>query len=324
MTRAIRFYETGGTDVLRFEEWDPGSPGEGWVRVRHTAIGLNFIDTYHRTGLYPLSLPSGLGLEAAGVVEAVGAGVTRWKTGDRIAYATGPVGAYCEVANLPADRIVAVPDSISDELAAAMMLKGMTAWYLLRRTRAVRKGETILFHAAAGGVGLLACQWARHLGAIVIGTVGSDAKAELARAHGCEHVIVYTKDNFVRRVREITGGAGVPVVYDSVGKATFDGSLDCLAPLGLMVSFGNASGPPPPVDLGMLALRGSLFITRPTLMTYVAREEDLQEAARALFEVVAAGAVKVEIHQRYALADAARAHQDIEARKTTGATVLIP
>ncbi len=324
MTRAIRFHETGGPEVLRFEESDPGAPGPGQVRLRHTAIGLNYIDTYHRSGLYPLSLPSGLGLEAAGVVEALGDGVTRWKVGDRVAYGNGPVGAYSQAANVFADRVVAVPDSVSDELAAAMMLKGMTAWYLLRRTHVVKAGETILFHAAAGGVGLIACQWARHLGATVIGTVGSDAKAELALAHGCDHVIVYTRENFARRVRELTGGAGVPVVYDSVGRTTFDGSLDCLAPLGLMVSFGNASGPPPPVELGMLALRGSLFITRPTLMTYTASDEDLREAARALFEVVADGTVKVEIHQRYALADAARAHQDMEARRTTGATVLIP
>ncbi|MBI5504138.1 MAG: quinone oxidoreductase [Deltaproteobacteria bacterium] len=324
MPRAIRFYETGGPQVLRFEESDPGRPGSGQVRVRHTAIGLNYIDTYHRSGLYPLPLPSGLGLEAAGVVEELGEGVVQWKVGDRIAYATGPVGAYSQAANLPANRIVAVPDSVSDELAAAMLLKGMTAWYLLLRTHVVRPGETILFHAAAGGVGLLACQWAKHLGATVIGTTGSDAKAELARAHGCDHVIVYTREDFARRVRQLTGGAGVPVVYDSVGRDTFDGSLDCLAPLGLMVSFGNASGPPPPVDLGMLALRGSLFVTRPTLMTYTTRDEDLGEAARALFEVVAAGAVKVEIHQRYALADAARAHEDLEARKTSGASVLIP
>jgi len=317
-------YETGGPEVLRFEDSDPGAPGPGWVRVRHTAIGLNYIDTYHRTGLYPLPLPSGLGLEAAGVVEALGDEVTRWKVGDRVAYATGPVGAYSQAANLPADRIVAVPDSVSDELAAAMMLKGMTAWYLLRRTRVLKAGETILFHAAAGGVGLIACQWAKHLGATVIGTVGSDAKAELARANGCDHVIVYTREDFARAVRKLTGGAGVPVVYDSVGKSTFDGSLDCLAPLGLMVSFGNASGPPPPVELGMLALRGSLFVTRPTLMTYTATEEDLREAARALFEVVASGAVKIEVRQRYALADAARAHRDLEARNTTGASVLIP
>jgi NADPH2:quinone reductase len=324
MTKAIRMHETGGPEVLRYEDFDPGPPPPGWVRVRHTAVGVNYIDTYHRSGLYPLSLPSGLGLEAAGVVESLGEGVTRWKPGDRVAYGTGPVGAYADVANVPAERVVAIPEGVLDEQAAALMLKGLTAWYLLRRTYVVKPGDTILFQAAAGGVGLLACAWAKHLGATVIGTVGSDAKAELARAHGCDHVINYTTENFARRVSEITRGAGVPVVYDGVGKATFDGSLDCLAPLGLMVSFGNASGPPPPVDLGLLSLRGSLFITRPTLVHYTAKPEDLAAGARELFDVVASGAVKVEIHQRFALADAAAAHRDLEGRKTTGATVLIP
>lgn len=324
MTRAIRIHETGGPEVLRFEEADPGSPGPGWIRVRHTAVGVNYIDTYHRSGLYPVGLPSGLGLEAAGVVEALGEGVTRWKVGDRVAYGTGPLGAYSEAALVPAERVVAVPEGVSDEQAAALMLKGLTAWYLLRRTYVVKKGETILFHAAAGGVGLLTCQWARHLGATVIGTVGSEAKMALAASHGCDHVIDYSRENFVSRVREITGGQGVPVVYDGVGKATFDGSLDCLRPMGLMVSFGNASGPPPPVDLVLLSLRGSLFITRPTLMHYTADPLELAAGAAELFGLVASGAIRVEIHQRFALKDAAEAHRDLEARKTTGATVLLP
>jgi NADPH2:quinone reductase len=324
VTNAIRFHETGGPEVLRFEVADPGSPGAGWVRVRHTAVGVNYIDTYHRSGLYPVGLPSGLGLEAAGVVEALGDGVTRWKVGDRVAYGTGPLGAYSEAANVPAERVVAIPDGVSDEQAAALMLKGLTAWYLLRRTYRVKHGDTILFHAAAGGVGLLACQWAKHLGAIVIGTVGSDAKAALAREHGCTHVIDYSRENFARRVRDLTGGIGVPVVYDGVGKSTFDGSLDCLAPLGLLVSFGNASGPPPPLELGRLGFGGSLFITRPTLMHYTADPADLAEGAAEVFALVAAGLMKVEIHQRFALKDAADAHRDLEARKTTGATVLIP
>ncbi len=324
MVHAIRMQETGGPDVLRWEEHDPGDPAPGWVRVRHTAVGVNYIDTYHRSGLYPLALPSGIGLEAAGVVECVGDGVTRWKPGDRVAYGTGPVGAYSEAANIPADRVVAVPDGVTDEQAAALMLKGLTAWYLLRRTHHVQAGETILFHAAAGGVGLLACQWASHLGATVIGTVGSAAKAELASAHGCAHVIDYSRENFPSRVREITGGRGVPVVYDGVGASTFDGSLDCLAPLGLMVSFGNASGPVPPVDLLRLSLGGSLFLTRPTLMHYTADPAELAAGAAELFGLVADGVLKVEIHQRFALKDAAAAHRELEARRTTGATVLLP
>lgn len=324
MTMAIRIHETGGPEVLRFEEADPGSPGPGWVRVRHRAVGVNYIDTYHRSGLYPVGLPSGIGLEAAGVVEALGEGVTGWKVGDRVAYGTGPLGAYSEAALVPAERIVAVPDGVSDEQAAALMLKGLTAWYLLRRTHVVKKGETILFHAAAGGVGLLTCQWAHHLGATVIGTVGSEAKMALAASHGCDHVIDYSRENFVSRVREITGGQGVPVVYDGVGKATFEKSLDCLSPRGLMVSFGNASGTPPPVDLVLLSLRGSLFITRPTLMHYTADPSELAAGAAELFSLVASGDVRVEIHQRFALKDAADAHRDLEARKTTGATVLLP
>jgi NADPH:quinone reductase len=324
MPRAIRMQETGGPEVLRFEEFDPGEPPAGWIRVRHRAVGLNYIDTYHRSGLYPLPLPSGLGIEAAGTVEALGEGVTRWKIGDRVAYATGPVGAYSEAANVPAERVVAVPDGVTDEQAAAMLLKGLTAWFLLRRTHVVTPGETILFHAAAGGVGLLACQWAKHLGANVIGTAGGEAKAALARQHGCAHVIDYNSENFVRRVQELTRGEGVPVVYDGVGKTTFEGSLDCLRPLGLMVSFGNASGPPPPVNLGELSIRGSLFITRPTLMHYTREAKDLADGAAELFALVGSGAIKVEVHQRFALADAATAHRELEARKTTGATVLLP
>jgi NADPH:quinone reductase len=324
VTKAIRIHETGGPEVLRWEEADPGSPGPGWVRVRHTAVGVNYIDTYHRSGLYPVALPSGIGLEAAGVVEARGDGVTRWKVGDRVAYGTGPLGAYSEASNVPAERVVAIPAGVSDEQAAALMLKGLTAWYLLRRTYRVKKGETILFHAAAGGVGLLACQWARHLGARVIGTVGSEAKAAIASAHGCDHVIDYSRENFASRVREITGGKGVPVVYDGVGKATFDGSLDCLAPLGLMVTFGNASGPPPPLDLLRLSLGGSLFITRPTLMHYTADPKDLAEGAAEMFALVASGAMQVEIHQRFPLREAEAAHRELEGRKTTGATVLVP
>jgi NADPH2:quinone reductase len=324
VTHAIRFHETGGPEVLRYEEADPGSPGPGWVRVRHTAVGVNYIDTYHRSGLYPVSLPSGLGLEAAGVIEAVGDGVTRWNIGDRVAYGTGPLGAYSEAANVPADRVVAVPAGVSDEQAAALMLKGLTSWYLLRRTYRVKGGDTILFHAAAGGVGLLTCQWAAHLGATVIGTVGGAAKAELAKQYGCTHVIDYSTESFPRRVREITEGRGVPVVYDGVGKDTFDGSLECLSPMGLMVSFGNASGPVPPVDLLRLSLGGSLFITRPTLMHYTADPAELAAGAAELFELVAAGAIKVEIHQRFPLAEAEAAHRDLEGRKTTGATVLLP
>jgi NADPH2:quinone reductase len=324
MTKAIRIHETGGPEVLRFEEADPGSPGAGWVRVRHSAVGVNYIDTYHRSGLYPVGLPSGLGLEAAGVVEALGEGVTRWKVGDRVAYGTGPLGAYSEAALVPAERLVAVPDGVSDEQAAALMLKGLTAWYLLRRTYAVKKEETILFHAAAGGVGLLVCQWAHHLGATVIGTVGSEAKMALASSHGCDHVIDYSRENFVGRVREITGGQGVPVVYDGVGKAVFDKSLDCLSPCGLAVNFGNASGPVDALNLLTLSAKGSLFVTRPTLMTYTRTRERLLACAHDLFDVVAQGAVKIEIHQRFPLAEAAEAHRALEGRATTGSSLLIP
>lgn len=329
MTHAIRFYQSGGPEVLCFEKPGAGdaAPGPDEVRVRHQAIGVNFIDIYQRSGLYPLPLPSGLGLEAAGVVEAVGPGVTEFAVGDRVAYADGPlqpVGAYAEVRNLPAGRLVKLPDAIDSRTAAAMMLRGLTAQYLLRRTYCVKPGDTILFHAAAGGVGLIACQWAKVLGATVIGTVSTEAKADVARAHGCDHVIVTARENFVARVKEITGGQGVPVVYDAVGKDSFSGSLDCLQPLGLMVSFGNASGPVPPLDLRELARRGSLFLTRPTLFTYTAARTDLLAMAAELFAVVMSGQVKIEINQTYALKDAAQAHRDMAARKTTGSTILIP
>jgi NADPH:quinone reductase len=324
-TKAIRFHATGGPEVLRWEAVEIGTPSAGEALIRHTAVGVNFIDIYHRTGLYPVAgPPSGLGMEAAGVVEAVGPGVTDVAIGDRVAYAVSPIGAYTERRLMPVALLVRVPDDVSDEHAAAMMLKGLTAQYLLRRTHRVQPGETILFHAAAGGVGLIACQWAKHLGARVIGTAGSDEKAALALANGCDEVIVYTRENFAERLRTLTGGAGVPVVYDSVGKATFEGSLDCLAPLGLMVSFGNASGPVPPVNLGVLSQKGSLFLTRPTLATYVARREDLLAAAAELFAVVASGAVKIHIGQRYPLAEAAAAHRDLEGRTTTGSIVLRP
>lgn len=322
--KAIRFHETGGPEVLSFEDIDLPPPKPGQARVRHTAVGLNYIDTYHRKGLYPVSMPSGLGMEAAGVVEAVGDGVTEVRPGERVGYAGGGLSAYSQAANVPADRLVPLPDWVSDEEAAAVMLKGLTVQYLLRQTYPVREGETILFHAAAGGVGLIACQWAKHLGVTVIGTVSSDEKAELARAHGCHHVIIYTRENFVERVLEITNGEKVPVVYDAVGATTFDGSLDCLRPLGMMVSFGNASGPPPPFNLLVLSQKGSLFITRPTLFHYTATRDALLAAAADLFEVMRSGAVKVEIHQRYPLTEAAQAHRDLEGRKTTGSTVLLP
>lgn len=325
MPNAIVLNATGGPEALQWQPVAVGEPGPGQVRLRHTAIGLNFIDVYHRTGLYPLpSLPAVIGLEAAGVVEAVGEGVSDLTVGTRVAYASPPAGAYAEVRLMPADRLVALPDGIDDAHAAAMMLKGMTAEYLLRRTYTVKAGDTILVHAASGGVGLIVCQWAKHLGAQVIGTVGSDAKAELARAHGCDHPIVYTRENFVDRVKALTGGVGVPVVYDSVGKDTFMGSLDCLKPMGMMVSFGNASGAVPAFEPGILSAKGSLFLTRPTLMTYTAKRADLVASARALFDVVLAGAVRIEINQRYPLRDAARAHRDLEARKTTGSTLLMP
>ncbi len=324
MTHAIRFHQTGGPEVLRWEEVELLALKPNEARVRHHAVGLNFIDIYHRTGLYPVALPAGIGIEGAGVVEAVGGEVAELVPGDRVAYAGGPLGAYSEARNIPADRLVKLPDAIDFKTAAAMMLQGMTAQYLLRRTYRVQPGDTILLHAAAGGVGLILCQWAKALGATVIGTVGSDAKAALAKAHGCDHTIVYTRENFTERVRAITGGAGVPVVYDSIGKDTFMGSLDCLRPLGMMVSFGNASGPVPPVDLSILAPKGSLFVTRPTLMTYTALRSDLVGCAAELFGMVTSGKVKIEVNQSYALKDAAQAQADLAARKTTGSTVLLP
>ncbi|WP_119167376.1 quinone oxidoreductase family protein [Algihabitans albus] len=322
MPHAIRIEKAGGPEELHWRDVEVGPPGEGQVRLAQTAVGLNYIDVYHRTGLYPIDLPSGLGLEAAGRVEAVGPGVTDLKEGDRVAYASAPIGAYAEARLMPADRLVKLPEEIDDTTAAAMMLQGMTVQYLIRRTYRVKASETVLLHAAAGGVGLIACQWLKALGATVIGTVGSDAKAELARAHGCDHPIVYTRENFVERVKEITDGAGVPVVYDSVGQDTWEGSLDCLAPFGLMVSFGNASGPVPLVNLGVLSAKGSLFVTRPTLMTYIAKRSDLVASANELFEVVRSGAVKIGVNQSYPLAEAAQAHRDLEARKTTGSTIL--
>lgn len=324
MTHAIRFHQTGGPEVLRWEEvaLPPLQPNE--ATVKHHAVGLNFIDIYHRTGLYPVPLPSGIGLEGAGVVEAVGSAVTDFKPGDRVAYAGGPLGAYAEQRNIPNDRLVKLPAALSFEQGAAMMLQGMTAQYLLRRTYRVQPGDPILIHAAAGGVGLIVCQWAKALGATVIGTVSSDEKAALAHAHGCDHTIIYARENFTQRVKEITGGVGVPVVYDSIGKDTFTASLDCLRPLGLMVSFGNASGPVPPFDLGELSKRGSLFITRPTLFGYVGPRNDLVRSATELFDMVTSGKVKIEVNQRYALKDAAQAQSDLAVRKTTGSTVLRP
>jgi NADPH2:quinone reductase len=325
MSKAIRVERTGGPEVLQWADMPVGQPGPGEALVRHTAIGMNFIDVYHRRGLYPLpSLPAVIGLEAAGRVEAVGPGVTEVVPGDRVAYAGGPTGAYSEARVIPSDRLVKLPDGIDDRRAAAMMLKGMTAEYLLRRTYAVKPGDAILVHAAAGGVGLIVCQWAKTLGATVIGTVGTKDKAELANAHGCDHVIVTGEEDVVARVREITGGEGVSVVYDSVGKDTFMRSLDCLRPRGLMVSFGQASGMVPPLDISILSAKGSLFLTRPTLMTYTASREDLMASAAALFDAVLRGVVRIEVRQTYPLRDAARAHADLEARKTTGSTVLIP
>ncbi len=325
MTHAIRIHQTGGPEALSWDEVEVGAPGPGEVLLRHSAVGLNFIDVYHRTGLYPLAeLPAVIGMEAAGQVEAVGGGINDFRPGDRVAYAGLPVGAYAEARLMPAERLVKLPDAISEQQAAAMMLQGMTVQYLIRRTNRVTKGDTVLFHAAAGGVGLIACQWLKHLGATVIGTVGSEEKAALAKAHGCDHTINYQTEDFVARVREITDGAGVPVVYDSVGKDTFEGSIDCLSPLGMFVGFGNASGPVAPFNMGILAQKGSLFLTRPTLMTYTAKRDDLLASANELFDVVLSGDVKIEINQTYPLAEAAQAHSDLEARKTTGSTVLLP
>lgn len=322
--KAIQIDAHGGPDALQFRDVELGAPKPGEITIRHKAIGINYIDTYHRSGLYPVKLPSGLGMEAAGVVEAVGEGVTNFKIGDRAAYGSGPIGAYAEANNVGAARAVKIPDGVSDEAAAAMMLKGMTAQFLLRQTFVVKPGDTILWHAAAGGVGLIATQWAKHLGATVVGTVGSDDKIAIAKAHGCDHVINYRTDDVPARVAEITGGKKLPVVYDGVGKDTFVMSLDCLAPRGLLASFGNASGPVTDVNLGILAAKGSLYVTRPTMFHYAITDADFQAVAKDLFDVVASGGVKIEIGQSYKLADAAQAHRDLEARKTTGATVLIP
>lgn len=324
MTKAIRCQTNGGPEVMEYVDVEVGEPGAGEARIRHHAIGLNYIDVYFRTGLYPQPLPAGIGMEGAGVVEAIGPGVTEVKVGDRVAYACRPPGAYAEARVMPAAGLVKLPDAIDFETAAAMMLQGMTVQYLFRRTFPLKGGETILFHAAAGGVGLIACQWAKALGVTMIGTVGSDEKAEIARAHGCTHTINYNKEDFVARVKEITNGAGVPVVYDSIGADTFTQSLDCLSPLGMMVSYGSASGPVPPFSLQELVSRGSLFITRPTLFAYTAKRSDLEATANELFEMVTSGKVKIEINQRYALKDAQQAHRDLEARKTTGSTILLP
>ena len=323
MTHAVRIHETGGPEVLRWEEVDVPAPGPGEAVVRQTAAGLNFIDVYFRTGLYPApSFPATIGNEGAGVVEAVGDGVTEVAAGDRVAYCMS-LGGYAQRRIIASKQLVKVPAGIGDEQAAAVMLKGCTVQYLVRRTHAVQPGETVLFHAAAGGCGLIACQWLKHLGATVIGTVGTREKAELAKAHGCDHPIVYTEESFVDRVKELTGGAGVPVVYDSVGRDTFEDSLRCLRPRGLMVSFGNASGAVEPFAPAILAAKGSLFLTRPTLATYTATRRELEETTAELFDVVGRGAVRVEVNQRYALRDAAQAHRDLEARRTTGSTVLL-
>jgi NADPH2:quinone reductase len=324
MVKAIQISRTGGPEVMEYVDVDVGQPGPGEARVRQSAIGINFIDVYFRTGLYPHPLPCGLGMEGAGVVEAVGEGVNVVKVGDRVAYAGRPLGAYAEARNLPAAILLKLPDSISFETAAAMMLQGLTVQYLFNLTVKLKAGDTILFHAAAGGVGLIACQWARALGVNMIGTVGSDAKAKLAKEHGCTHVINYNTENFVERVMEITKGEKVSVVYDSIGADTFTGSLDCLRPLGMMVSFGSASGPVPPFSLNELAARGSLFITRPTLFAYAAQREDLEAMAADLFEMVGSGRIKIDVHQQYKLADAAQAHIELESRNTTGSSILLP
>jgi NADPH:quinone reductase len=322
--KAIRIAKTGGPEVLELQDIELAPPASGQARVRHTAIGVNFIDTYHRSGLYPISPPSGLGVEAAGVVEAVGANVASPKVGDRVAYCSGPLGAYAEAGNVPADRLVKLPADVSDEIAAASLLKGMTAQYLLTRTFPVTPGQTILFHSAAGGVGLIACQWAKHLGATVIGTVGSDEKIALAKENGCAHVLNIEKEDWVKRVRELTKGEGVPVVYDSVGKDTWNGSLDCLAVRGMMVSFGNSSGAVASFAPAILAAKGSLYLTRPSLFHYTRTPEELQQTADDLFAVLASGAVKVQVNQRFKLAQARAAHEALHSRKTTGATVLVP
>lgn len=324
MSKAIRIEQTGGPEVMQWVDVEVGEPGPGQVRVRHEAVGLNYIDVYFRTGLYKQPLPAGLGMEGAGVVEAVGEGVTHLSAGDRVAYAGRPTGAYAQVRVMPADIVVRLPDAIPFDTAAAMMLQGLTAQYLIRDSYKVQPGDTVLLHAAAGGVGLIASQWLKALGVSVIGTVGSDEKAELARANGCAHTIVYTRESFVERVKEITNGKGVPAVYDSIGADTFQGSLDCLAPRGTMVSFGNASGPVPPFDLSVLGSKGSLRLTRPTLMTYVVHRELLEPMVADLFDAVTTGKIRIDIRQRYALSEVAQAHRDLESRKTTGSTILLP
>lgn len=322
--KAIRVHQFGGPEVLRWEDVELADPGPGQVRLRQTAAGLNFIDVYYRTGLYKAELPLIPGVEGAGVVEAVGAGVTEIKPGERVAYTFSLLGGYAQQRLIPAERLVKLPPQIDDKTAAAMMLKGTTAQYLLRRTYRVQPGDTILFHAAAGGVGLIACQWAKQLGATVIGTVSSEAKARLAADHGCDYPIIYTKENFVQRVREITKGEGVPVVYDSVGKDTFMQSLDCLRPFGMMVSFGQSSGPVPPLDIGVLSAKGSLFLTRPTAATYLAKRADLVAGTNELFDMVKQKKVRIEVKQTFALKEAAAAHRALESRQTTGSTVLLP
>jgi NADPH2:quinone reductase len=326
MSKAIRIHEQGGPGVMKLEDVDVAQPGAGEIRVRHEAIGLNYIDTYHRSGVYKIPLPSGIGSEAAGVVDAVGSGVSDFKAGDRVTYCSNvplqPIGSYSEVRNVPAARVVKIPDGIKPEWAAAMMLKGLTVQYLTKRTYKVKPGETVVWHAAAGGVGLIAMQWLKAMGVTVIGTAGDDEKCALAKSHGAAHCINYKTDDFVAKVKEITGGAGVPVVYDSVGKDTFERSLDCLAPFGLLVTFGNSSGPVPPVDLGKL--KGQYFLTRPSLQPYSAKREDLVAMSDDLFDIVKSGKVKIDINQRYPLKDAVQAHTDLESRKTTGSTVLVP
>jgi NADPH2:quinone reductase len=322
--KAIRFSRTGGPEVLELQNIELPPPRAGEIRVKHTAIGVNFIDTYHRSGLYPVPLPSGLGLEAAGVVDAIGDNVSTVAKGDRVAYCTGPIGSYAEANNVPADRVVKLPSGISEETAAAALLKGMTAQYLLKRTYAVKRGETIVFHAAAGGVGLIACQWAKHLGAVVIGTVGAEEKSALAKENGCTHVLNTRAGDWAARVRDLSGGNGVPVVYDGVGKDTFMASLDCLAVRGMLVSFGNASGAVPAFEPGILSAKGSLYLTRPTLFHYTRTPRELQETADDLFSMIQSGAVKIAIHQRFPLAEARQAHEALHSRATTGATLLVP
>ena len=325
MAKAIRIHELGGPNVLRWEDVQIDNPGPGEVRIRQTAVGLNFIDTYHRTGVYPLGkLPAILGMEGAGVVEEVGSDVSEFEAGNRVAYGTAPMGAYTEERVLPARYLIHLPNNITELEASALMVKGLTTQYLVRGSYRVKEGDTILVHAAAGGVGLLLCQWANHLGATVIGTVGGDDKKELALSHGCHHAILYRTEDFVERVRDLTNGRGVQVVYDSVGKDTFQGSLDCLQPLGILVSFGQSSGVVPPFDILQLTAKGSLFLTRPSLMNYAAQRKDLLANAQELFGVIEKGAVKININQTYPLQETAQAHRNLEDRKTTGATVLLP